>query len=264
MKVVPIRWPSTKELRMLINFIDKGLEVITHPAHGLLSGKIAEQVHSSFRLVNWLETITAIIEHDDEQLSPKQKNCISKIGKPLDFLNNTLPPEKSLQHAKAVFDKVLLKSSWSAMLLSHHLQFLYEDAAKDLDEFKEFLKGMKHFRKVTCALHQVDTKEVERLYQIMIFSDRLSLILCQNEIPLLGRELEINKSIAGKTYFIKELEDGSITVRPWVFERDSFEISVDARLLKEIKFKNEKDFTEALARAAIYFKRWKFSKSERI
>lgn len=246
---------------MLINFIDEGLEVISHPAHGLLSGKIADQIHSSFRIGNWLETLTAIIEHDDEQLSPKQKNCISKIGMPLDFLNNSLSPEKSLQHAKAVFDKVLLKSSWSAMLLSHHLEFLYADTAKESIDFRNYLNSFKQFRASTCTLHNVEPKDVEQLYQIMVFSDRLSLILCQNEIPELGRELEINRSVDGSRFFIKELDDGCLTVRPWVFESDHFKISVDTRLVKEIKFKDENNFTKALSIAPIIIKKWKFSKS---
>ena len=247
---------------MLINFLDKGLEVISHPAHGLLSGKLAQKINSEYRLENWLETLVAIVEHDDEQLSPKQKNCISKIGMPLDFLNNSLPVEKSLEHAKAVFDKVLLKSSWAAMVLSHHLEFLYEDTAQESKEFKEFLAEMKQFRKVMYGLHRVHYKEVEEIYQIMVFSDRLSLILCQNEIPQLGRELEINESIDGAKYFVSELNNGAITVRPWIFENDKFEISVDARLLTEIKFKNEKHFTNTLAAAPIYLKSWKFFKSE--
>jgi len=247
---------------MLINFIESGLEVISHPAHGLLSGKIAQQIDSKYRLENWLETLVAIIEHDDEQLSPKQKNCISKIGMPLDFLNNSLPIEKPLEHAKAVFDKVSLKSSWSAMLLSHHLEFLYEDAAEDSKEFKEFLTEIKQFRKVMCSLHRVTQNEVEEIYQIMVFSDRLSLILCQNEIPQLGRKLEINESIDGAKYFVSKLNNGAITVRPWIFENDNFEIFVDARLLKEIKFKDEKHFTNTLAAAPIYLKTWKFFKGE--
>ena len=247
---------------MLINFIDKGLEVISHPAHGLLSGKIAQKINSEYRLENWLETLVAIVEHDDEQLSPKQKNCISKIGMPLDFLNNSVPVEKSLEHAKAVFDKVLLKSSWAAMVLSHHLEFLYEDTAQESKDFKEFLAEMKQFRKVMYSLHRVHQNEVEEIYQIMVFSDRLSLILCQNKIPQLGRELEINESIDGVKYFVSKLDNGAITVRPWIFENDNFEISVDARLLKEIKFKNEKHFTNTLTAAPIYLKSWKFSKSE--
>lgn len=245
---------------MLINFIDKGLEVITHPAHGLLSGKIAEQIKSSYRVENWLETLTAIIEHDDEQLSPTQKNCVSKIAMPLDFLNNSLPPAKSLKHAKAVFDKILLKSSWSAMLLSHHLEFLYKDTAEDSKEFSRFLSEMKQFQKTMCSLHNVKWIDVKDLYQMMVFSDRLSLILCQNEIPQLGRELEINTSIDGEKYFVSELDDGRITVRPWIFENDNFNIAVDARLLKEIKFKDEEHFMETFASAAINLKKWNFSK----
>lgn len=245
---------------MLINFIDKGLEVISHPAHGLLTGKIAEQISTTITTDYWLETLTAIIEHDDEQLSPKQKNCISKTGMPLDFLSNELPTEKSLIHAKSVFDKVLLKSNWSAMILSHHLKFLYADAAKDSSEFQDFLSYLDNFRKSVYELYDVIEDDVIPLYQIMVFSDRLSLILCQNEVPELERKLEINKSIGGATFFVSQGEDGNFAVEPWIFKSDNFEIFINAKLLKEIKFDDEKEFTDALKAAPFHVKRWKFSK----
>ncbi|QLG46483.1 DUF3891 family protein [Costertonia aggregata] len=245
---------------MLINFIEKGLEVITHPAHGLLSGKIAQEIHPQFRYINWLETLIAIVEHDDEQLSPEKKNSISKIGMPLDFLRNTLPPEKALIHARAVFDKVFLKSSWAAMLLSYHLEFLYEDAAKESKEFKEFLDDMKQFRIVTSNLHQVELADMKSLYQIMVFSDRLSLVLCQNEVPELGRKLEINQSIEDEQFFISQQNDDSLNVEPWVFKRNNFELFIDTRIIAEIKFKDENEFTQQLMSAPLHLKKWRFSK----
>ena len=245
---------------MLINFLHDGLEVISHPAHGLLAGKIADNIKDKLFVDHWLETMTAIIEHDDEQISHKAKKCISKTGMPMDFTLNTIPVAKSFEHAKAVFEKVNNKSSWSALILSHHLQFLYEDTAKNHAEFSKFLKDLKRFRAEVCERYKVEPDRVSELYKIMIFADRLSLILCQNQVPQLGRELEINTSIDNKKYFISESDNGNLTVKPWPFKDQSFDLTLESRLLSEIKFKDEDEFDAFLAKAPIKIKSWTVSR----
>ncbi|CAM4281604.1 DUF3891 family protein [Zobellia nedashkovskayae] len=245
---------------MLINFLHDGVEVISHPAHGLLAGKIADKIRHKLFVDHWLETMTAIIEHDDEQISHKAKKSISKIGMPMDFAINTTPIAKSFEHAKAVFEKVNKKSSWSALILSHHLQFLYEDTAKDHAEFNIFLNDLKSFRATVCERYKVKPDKIAELYKIMIFADRLSLILCQDQVPQLGRELEINTSIDNKKYFIYESAKGNLIVKPWPFKESSFDLSLESRLLSEIKFKDEDEFDAFLAKAPIKIKSWTFSR----
>ncbi|WP_276166096.1 DUF3891 family protein [Zobellia alginiliquefaciens] len=245
---------------MIINFLEKGIEVISHPAHGLLAGKIADQLKNRPYQNHWMETLTAIIEHDDEQLSNEAKNNISDLGMAMDFVTHQVPLEKMLVHAKAVFKKVLKKSSWSAMLLTYHLEFLYSDKMEEVEDFKAFLKELKDFRSESIKFHGIDEAGAEELYKIMLFSDRLSLILCQEETPTLGRKLEINKSIKNHRYFIYKTKDTVFTVEPWPFRKNHFSLCVDARVLKELKFKDEKHFNQKLDEASIEIKTFQFSK----
>ncbi|CAM3331450.1 DUF3891 family protein [Zobellia roscoffensis] len=245
---------------MIINFLEKGMEVISHPAHGLLSAKIANQLKNRPYQNHWMETLTAIIEHDDEQLTNETKNNISDFGMAMDFVTHKVPLEKMLIHAKSVFQKVLKKSSWSAMLLIYHLEFLYSDKLEEIGDFKVFLTELRRYRKNAIALHGVNVTGTEELYKIMLFSDRLSLILCQDETPTLGRKLEINKSIHDERYFIHKAKDNTFTVKPWPFRENHFSLSVDTRVLKELKFKNEKHFNQKLDEASIEIKTFQFSK----
>jgi len=63
-------------------------------------------------------------------------------------------------------------------------------------------------REVLIKLHSISKSDFEKGYQVLLFYDRLSLILSQNQIPFAGREIVINKSIDGKTYFVSEDEQG--------------------------------------------------------
>jgi hypothetical protein len=54
---------------MIVTVHSDCLEVITHYAHGLQAGQIALNLKDEFRPPYWLETLTAIIEHDDEQIN---------------------------------------------------------------------------------------------------------------------------------------------------------------------------------------------------
>jgi hypothetical protein len=246
---------------MLINFKKEGLEVISHAAHGLLAGKIANELHHHVRNDHWVDTLATIMGHDDEQLAPSAKNCISELGMPLDFVENSIPPKKSLAHAQAVYDKMMLKSSWAALLLSYHLEFLYAETVKGSKDIEEFLKNLRKNREELCTLHGTNPGEMGKVYQLMVFSDRLSLILCQDEVPAAGREVEINQSVNDEHYFVHRSADGSLTVRPWLFQKDYFKLQVDARYVKEIKFADEAAFERALSSSDIRLKSFVFKKT---
>lgn len=83
-------------------------------------------------------------------------------------------------------------------------------------------------------------------YEFLRFCDRLSLILCKDETPALERQLEINTSIDGKTFFIKQTEDERLIISPWIFKKEKFELSVEERLLKDTQFSSLENFKESL------------------
>jgi len=60
------------------------------------------------------------------------------------------------------------------------------------------------------------------------------------------RKTEINTSIYDKTYFLFRNKNENITIDQWCFSSNKFNISIEEIVLKQTKFKNQKEFKEAL------------------
>ncbi|PHM06195.1 DUF3891 family protein, partial [Nostoc sp. 'Peltigera malacea cyanobiont' DB3992] len=91
--------------------------------------------------------------------------------------------------------------------------------------------------------------------------DRLSLILCQQELPDDERFLEISKGPEGERYDIMQRSDNLVVVKPWPFEDDKFTVNVEACDLSQVKFQSSNALTKALQEAPIKVLEWTFVKS---
>ena len=231
---------------MIVRKSSEGLHIIYQAAHGLLAGKIAVELKLKFRPSQWLETLIAVIEHDDQQLDFEEKKYLSALGMPLDFMDNSATVKQVLLRCERVIIHARSKSLWSAMLVSYHLDFLYGDLREKHATAKRFLESQDGFRS-ECRKHFGLTEpKAEAHYEILRFCDRCSLILSKKEVPSLGRKLEINKSLDGKTYNIFYNEDASINVSPWCFEQDEFKVSIEEILVDKIQFQNQLEFRDYL------------------
>nr|MBI1229778.1 DUF3891 family protein [Cytophagales bacterium] len=245
---------------MIVRKTHQGLHIIFQASHGLLAGKIAEHVKIKYRPFLWLDTLVAIVEHDDQQLDFKENNYLSDLGIPLDFTEDSKSVLKSIKRAKRVFDHAKSKSSWTALLVSFHLDFLYGSLGEESIKAKQFLEAQRAFRKETITHFGIDEDKATSYYEILKFCDRCSLILCKEEVPDAERKLEINTSIDGKTFFIYRRKNGNLSVTPWCFEADTFELSIEETILEQTKYKNQqelKDVIEATPRTSVT---WKFEK----
>lgn len=243
---------------MIVRKSSKGLHIVYQAAHGLLAGKIAQELKLDYRTDPWLDTLIAIIEHDDHQLDFEEKKYLSDLGIPLDFAENQISIEKILKRAERVIGQAKSKSIWTAMLVSFHLNFLYGKLRDESQKAKQFLEGQDAFRKETISHFGIAQKKAESVYELLRFCDRCSLILCKDEIPGGHRKLEINTSIDQKTYFIWEKENGKISVAPWCFEKSEFEVNVEETIVGQPKFKNEKEFRIVLESTERDTRSWKF------
>jgi len=122
-----------------------------------------------------------------------------------------------------------------------------------------FLSEQKALREHLIIHHSISKNDFKRGYQVLLFCDRLSLILSQKQNPFAGRELEINKSIGGKTYFVSEDEQRNLNVRPWIFNCEQFEVSIPVRRLKKTTFKSSSEFKDSLRQCKVNDKVWKFT-----
>lgn len=244
---------------MIVKNTNIGWSIIQQSTHGLLAGKIANHLDFRFRHNLWSETLTAITEHDDEQLNFNEKNYLNEVGVPLNFTENKVSDQKVLERAQRIYDTSLTKSKWTALMVYLHLDFLYGEM--EYGPMQAFLKKHHTIKRVTYKLYGQDKNAAEESYQILRFCDRLSLILCQDEIPSSERDLEINTSIENKTYRISKQDTGEIMVVPWCFQEDSFELSIEECILQQALFADNQELEGALEKAEVKLKTWQFKKS---
>lgn len=108
-------------------------------------------------------------------------------------------------------------------------------------------------------LYKTTDKKARANYEVLRFCDRLSLILCKNEIPTKGRELEINTSINNQKFTIKK-ENGKISIAPWIFNVDKFDLNIEERILETNEIKSNLAFKKMLDETIPSIKKWTLSK----
>ncbi len=121
---------------MIVNLKNEGWEIFSHSSHGLLAGKIANEIQDQYKSKNWVATLAAIIEHDDRQLDFNEKNYLTKIGTPKDFLLENRNVGEIVKRSKRLLHQAEEKSTWISMLIAHHLRFIYSEIAKELNKIK--------------------------------------------------------------------------------------------------------------------------------
>ncbi len=243
---------------MIVKHTKQGWEIVYQYAHGLLAGQIANQLRHDLRPQLWVETLTAIVEHDDNQLDFDEKNYLTNIGTPLHFTEDESDASKTLEQAKRVVETASHKSGWIALLISMHADFLYSELAKSDADFKVFLDGQHELRKELRKRYKINESQAKEYYRLLLFCDRCSLILCQEQVPSAGRSLEINQTIENKTYFIKAVDENCFTIEPWCFQDDSFTVSIERQRVGQTKFNSNKELKKALENCTVDLKEWKF------
>lgn len=242
---------------MIVNMEADGWEIIYHRAHALLAAQIAAHWNQQDSPQRITDTIAAISHHDDLE-KEWEKNQLTEAGAPRDFTQEgQVPVEKLYQH----IEDSLYRGRWVALLTSMHTCFLNQGSKDESSEIAEFLAEQERLQKMWRKELGISQKEAESSYQFMKWCDRLSLILCQQQIPDSNRKLEINDGPDGQKYYIAKSKDDSLTVFPWCFKEDKIKVYVETSHLSEIKYENPKALTEALKNAPRQYKEWILNKS---
>ena len=242
---------------MIVNLQSDGWEIIYHRAHALLAGQIAN-ARKQDDSVRIFDTIAAISHHDDLEREWSE-DMLTPAGAPMDFtLEKKTPVKKLRQH----IEDSLYRGRWVALLTSMHLCFINQSAKEESKEIKDFISEQEDLQQKWCKELEIDQKQAGAAYQFMKWCDRLSLILCQHQIPENQRTLEINQDADGKTYYVAQSEAGWLTVIPWCFAQDKFTVEVEASYLSQIEFTDNKSLIEALKVAPRKYLKWTFVKAE--
>ncbi|PKA99806.1 uncharacterized protein DUF3891 [Flavobacteriaceae bacterium MAR_2009_75] len=234
---------------MLVRHHEKGWKIISHYTHALLAGKIGCHLKDKMPEFHRLETLTAIINHDDYLVDFDETNYLTDAGTPRDFMMEGGGAKDDVVHAKTLYNETLQKSQWISMLVSRHIEFLYQDRSDK--EMQLFLKKMYRKRKEQRRLYGLNQEIENQLYSVLRFCDRLSLIICGDEVPMTGRKLEINKSIDDETYFVSLVDEGKYCIEPWLFLENTFEVDYEYKILEQAKFSSNKELEQGLAKAPV-------------
>jgi hypothetical protein len=246
---------------VIVNATQNGWEVIYHRAHALLAAQLGGQWRRKDAPVRLYETIAAISHHDDLEKEWEEDN-LTEAGAPRDFTLMSggdvgSGAEKTANLAK----NALYRGRWVALLISMHISRLNEPSrgqSSELDKvLDEQLENQQRWRKELG----IKKEEVDAAYAFMQWCDRLSLILCQQELPADERFLEISKGPDDRRYDIMQRSDRLVVVKPWPFQEDKFTVNVEACNLSQVKFESNTELTQALQQAPIKVLEWTFVKS---
>lgn len=241
---------------MIVKATSEGWEIIHQQAHGLLAFQLAARWHPNKRPVYWVETLTALLEHDDGQEPYSGTNHLNKVGAPFQF------KAYSMEQCHRMIDIALHKSRWTALMVSLHASFLYEPKRGEDQKMALFLDEQRANQKKWRSVYKITQKEVDYAYKLLQWCDALSLILCNQQIPPEGRQLEISRGPDNKPYFIRQRPDNqTISVDPWPFEEAKFGVHIEVYHVNQILFKNDNELFESINKADLELRKWAFSAS---
>jgi hypothetical protein len=240
---------------MIVNYTNKGWEVITQRAHGLLAAQIAMHWAAKERPRRWTETLLAIAEHDDARTELESDQLLTPQGGPLNFDMQLFDPE----HCRLMYNNSLSKSRYIALLTSMHMVFLFKKEADSNPLVKPFLKEQEKLQKQWLRELSIEADEARSIYCLLEWCDAFSLLLCRHEIQPEERTIEISNGPDGNSYHLIA-KGNQLTVTPWPFEEDAFELRLEKRIIPQLQFKSNEEFKKLFLAAEIEEKCWELKR----
>lgn len=241
---------------MIVNYKETGWEVITQRAHGIVAAQLAMHWKAKDRPKRWMETLLAIAEHDDAEVELDGENLLTEAGGPLNFSMKVF----ELEHAQKLAMLSVTKSRYIALLASLHMDFLYRKEENDRKEVHEFLEQQRALQTQWQEQLGIGRKEAERIYYLLEWCDAFSLLLCQQLLQPEKRGIEISTGPDGEEYQLFEIEAGVLTVDPWPFEVDRFDVCCESREINQLKFESSAEFRNAFIKADVKENVWQITK----
>ncbi len=237
---------------MIVRCVDTGWTVVFHTSHGLLAQRIGSCLSAARELPYWFETQVAIGVHDDlHRVFEKGKHeQLTQAGAPRDFTLVPMWENKRAAEMREHIDEAYRKHSWLGVLQSKHADRLYrgEDTSR---EMQQLLDAEAKRRRVTLRRLRVAASIVQQTYDWMHFCDRLSLILCGDDVPAMHRRLEIITNAQRSRFEMWKDEADGVRVCPWPFVEHRVELTVEYRTLQSISFVDDAALGEALNGCAV-------------
>jgi hypothetical protein len=141
-----------------------------------------------------------------------------------------------------------------------HMEFLYTRERDNNPQVADFLDQQAKIRQEWMKELKISTKEAERIYGLLEWCDAFSLLLCQNDVQPEHRIVEVSQGPDKKQYKLMEKDRGILTVSPWSFEENSFELLLETRIIPQLKFKDCDEFKKLFLAAEVIEKSWQLEK----
>lgn len=246
---------------MIVRNVESGWEIVFQSAHALLAGQIATHLRQSPHVRYWPETLAAIIDHDELKESFGTNVYLTELGAPKDFTQFRFKARERYDEVQRRIDNGYRKHRWIGLLATRHAKELYgqETVSKKLEALLNSEQ-----KKRAAILHDLKATEraLEDAYAVFQWCDRASLILCQKAVPAMHRRIEIASIGDSKRYEIWETEPSSVSVEPWPFNADSFDVHVEVRTIKQMTFVNDRELEQCLKQCAVEDRYWTFQKCD--
>jgi len=225
---------------MIVNYTKDGWAIITQRNHGLIAAALCAHWAQPFE-DRWLETIIAVAEHDDAYNELMNDDVLNDQGGPLNF--NMRPFRRDF--CETLLLMALSKSKYIALLISYHIQFLYDHKSAAAHAYCESLKPLQH---AWLKEMNMGRKEGKQRYRLLQWCDALSLIICQEQVPPEGRKVDISVGPDDRNYELFTVGN-TLSVYPWPFKEKDFSLPIECRVLTSLVFEDVKAFQKQLKEA---------------
>lgn len=232
---------------MIVRSVDQGWTIVFHSIHGLLAQRIASCLNDARALPYWFETQVAIGLHDDlhRRYEKGEHEQLTEAGAPRDFSLVPMKDRKRADEMRNRIDEAFRKHSWLGVMQSKHADCLYrgEDTTADM---QQMLDAEAQRREAALTRLEIKPTLVQATYDWMHFCDRLSLILCGNDVPAMHRRLEIMTNHGGTRFEIWQDDTDCIRVAPWPFIDEIVGLSLEYRTVKQLSYADDEELGTAL------------------
>jgi len=246
---------------MIVTSHQKGWKIINQRSHGLLAAMLAYQYAIDLPNDIMVPTLIAIAEHDDGVAETLQDKNLTATGAPRHFLVSDESSKTDLKQYENVMEIATSKSQLNALLTALHLDFILGDKKPGDDKkLDAFLKIQEKNRRATLNHLAIDKKYADRLYRFVEWCDAFSLLICMDKIQPEGRKMEISESPDGTMNQTFYKDHNVISVEPWVFKSDTFNVFYEYKIVEQLQFSSIEEFNEVCKNTPVQREVFIFSK----
>ncbi|RZK62992.1 MAG: DUF3891 family protein [Hymenobacter sp.] len=247
---------------MIVNPTPTGWQVIYQQAHALLAMQLAWAWPPFLPADRWVGLLAATAQHDDEQAAWHGRgghHGLTPAGAPANFTQQAF----SIEQASGVLHAARFQGRWRSLLTSLHLSTLHEPLRGSEPGITAFLDELRADQARWLKALRLTPAQARQAYALLHWCDRLSLILCRQELPEMGREVEIYGNPLGggahrAPHFVRQPGGPGtpVVVRPWPFAAATLPVSVEARQLHQLQFQDDAELAAALRQAPVETLAW--------